>query len=141
MLLLLDVSNHSGGNIGLVLPVGIVVCRELPRITSFNGFIMQRIIPILSPLVFMPSLYSSFHNCDYVPRTSAYSCDVIVSASRLLATPTSADAEGGPLVTPGCSCQDDGVEFLPLRGSGVMRFVPKECDDVIILRTFDDVQS
>ena len=28
----------------------------------FNSFIMQRVIPILSPLVFMPSLYSSFHN-------------------------------------------------------------------------------
>ena len=27
------------------------------------------------------------------------------------------------------------------RGSGVIRFVPKECDDVIILRKFDDVQS
>ena len=25
-----------------------------------------------------------------------------------------ADAEGGPLVTPGYSCQNDGVEFLPL---------------------------
>ena len=25
-----------------------------------------------------------------------------------------ADAEGGPLVTPGFSCQNDGVEFLPL---------------------------
>ena len=31
------------------------------RLTSFNGFIMQRSIPILSPLVFMPS-HSSFHN-------------------------------------------------------------------------------
>ena len=25
-----------------------------------------------------------------------------------------ADAESGPLVTPGCICQDDGVDFFPL---------------------------
>ena len=32
------------------------------RLTSFNSFIMQRVIPILSPLVFIPYQYSSFHN-------------------------------------------------------------------------------
>ena len=58
-----------GGNIGLVLPVGIVVCRELP--SHIIGFIMQRSIPILSPFVFMPSLYSSFHNSKNVLFTSS----------------------------------------------------------------------
>ena len=50
-----------GGNIGLVLPVGIVVCRELPSHIIINGFIMQRAIPILSPLVFMPSYFGIMH--------------------------------------------------------------------------------
>ena len=46
-----------GGNIGLVLPVGIVVCRELP--SHIIGFIMQRVIPIL---FFMPFLISHSKN-------------------------------------------------------------------------------
>ena len=41
------------------------------RLTSFNGSIVQRIIPILSPLVFMPSLYSSFHNSKNFLFTSS----------------------------------------------------------------------
>ena len=72
-----------GGTIGLVLPVGIVVCRELPRLTSFNGFIMQRVIPILSPLVFMPSLYSSFHNSKIFLFTSLLPFSMTLCASNV----------------------------------------------------------
>ena len=50
--------NHLGGNMGLVLSVGIVVCREL-HLSLTSCIVMQRAIPTLSPLVFMPSL---FHN-------------------------------------------------------------------------------
>ena len=51
-----------GGNIGLVLPLGIVVRRDL----SSHIIKRQKDILTLSPLVFMPSLYSSFHNSKMV---------------------------------------------------------------------------
>ena len=69
-----------GGNIGLVLSVGTVVCSELHL--SFNGFIMQRAIPILSPLVFMPSLlFTSFLPFFY--GTMCLQCKVVLGVARL----------------------------------------------------------
>ena len=52
--------------------------------TSVSHFIMQRVMPILSPLVFMPSLYSSFHNSKNFLFTSLlpFSMTLYICASN-----------------------------------------------------------